>query len=80
MEPWQVGIYIILAICGYILYRAFFGGQCPKCKRTHAMQRTGQYKDSGDSYEWECIHCGHRVWKEEIDWSGGGGGGGNGGG
>ena len=75
MELWQVGIIIIiLAIFGYTLYWAFFGDQCPKCKRTHAMKRTGRIKDSGDRYELECFQCGHRVWKQESSWEAEGGG------
>ena len=61
----------------------FFGGKCPACRRTHAIERTGRIQKRGFFYsdleEWKCKYCGHRMWRKESSGGGGGGDGGDGG-
>jgi len=65
-------VFIAIFIATQIAITLVFSGQCPKCKRFHAMKRTGRKEKKGfsenDNYEVECKYCGHRVWEEESSY------------
>ena len=76
-DNWVI-ILVVLGIWGYSL---IFGNRCPKCKKAHAMKRTGNKMASrrfifgGTNYEKKCKYCGYCVWEDVPNVSGGDGGG-----
>ena len=67
-----------LPLFGYFVYDFYFRGQCPKCKRRGAIEKTGAAKDTGlfdayDEYEISCKYCSHREWVRVERHTGGGG-------
>ena len=70
----------LVAIAVYFVYWHFFGGECPECGRTHAIDTTGETTkgdlDLPDLEEWKCKYCGHRMWEKKESPGGYGGGGG----
>ncbi len=62
-------VIIAIIIATEIAITLVFSGQCPKCKRFHAMKRTGREEEKeffeNDLYEVQCKYCGHRKWEKE---------------
>jgi len=62
-------VIIAIIIATEIAITLVFSGQCPECKKTHAMKPTGREEEKGffenDLYEVQCKYCGHRDWEEE---------------
>ena len=69
----------IVAVCIFVaLFALFFvlqmvfAGQCPVCKKRHAMKQTGRTRGEErygifvrNFYEERCQYCDHRDWKKE---------------
>ncbi len=73
MSNETIGILLVVIIATIIATEIaitlVFSGQCPECKKTHAMKPTGREEEKGffenDLYEVQCKYCGHRDWEEE---------------
>ena len=74
MSNETIGILLVVIIATIIATEIaitlVFSGQCPKCKRFHAMKRTGREEEKeffeNDLYEVQCKYCGHPEWEEET--------------
>ncbi len=67
LEKLEYTLYALTALTGLIVLFVFqyFRRRCPSCKRAWALgtTRTQPYTGQTDMEEWECRHCGHRVWR-----------------
>jgi transposase-like protein len=64
--------YLIIGITIAVLAAMwhYFGNKCPACRRTHALEYTGQERKEKrfrKDEEFKCKYCGHRAWKTTSD-------------
>ena len=61
LVAWGAMIWLALAF----VQRIICGRPCPKCRRWHAIRRTGRERGYARDEEWGCRHCDYRIWKED---------------
>lgn len=79
--PWQAVVATaFLVFCAVLVafswfHTLFYGNRCRKCKRSHALVKTGKTKvgqrqSSGDDcvmYQWKCKYCDNLTWQEKPE-------------